>query len=129
MSLPVSLLELRRERAAFLQALALSPALSAFADLLRDLVDGRPRAEKNAELIRAAAGALPLTEPSIHLTAIVQKRMALAGGWVPDDATIRRVLRKMRDEKRAKPGRESRLRQSAAGTLRWSQLIKNRVST
>ncbi len=119
MSLPSSLRTLRVQRAAFLQALEVSPTMSAFADLLRDLVDGRSRAVKNAELIRAAAGALPLTQPLTHLTAIVQRRLELAGNG-RDRKTVQRVLKKMV----GKRGRDSRTRRITPVTLRSSDLTE-----
>lgn len=122
MTLPVSLQALREQRTAFLQALGQSPAMLPFAHLLRDLLDDRPRPEKNADLIRAAAGALPLTQPLRDLTSTVWRRMVRAGGWVPDDETIRGVLRKMQDEKKSEPGRESPTRRIAAGTIQVSEI-------
>jgi hypothetical protein len=122
--MPVSLRALREQRVAFLQALDASPAMSAFAELLRDLADGRPRQLKNSELIRQFVGALPLTERLTNLTSTVQRRMERAGGWVPDDETIRGVLRKMQGEKKAELGRDPHIRRIAPATLRASELTE-----
>lgn len=125
MSLPTSLRALREQRAAFLQALEASPAMSAFAALLHDLTDGRPRQLKNEELIRAAAGALPLTQPLTHLTVIVTRRLELAGIG-RDRKTVQRVLKKMQSEISGNRVRDSRMRRIAPDTLRSSELAERR---
>lgn len=92
-----SLSRLREQRGAFLLALDGSPALRPYANLLRDLVDDRPRVEKIAEAIRQRIGGISLLQSTAKIVWLVRQKLerdlpALALAEVPCDPIIKRYV-------------------------------------